>query len=83
MCIIATVYTIHVYIVCTYYIGECEVEKKGNVTAKYSSLPQPQQGSVSPVVLPVRDAKLHAAVLAEVALQPHRFLRDLVQNSEH
>ena len=41
---IATVYPIHVHSV-HYYTGECEREKKGTVTAKYSSLSQPQQGS--------------------------------------
>ena len=41
---VATVYPIHVHSV-HYYTGECEREKRGTVTAKYSSLPQPQQGS--------------------------------------
>ena len=34
-------------------------------------------------MLPVGDAELHVAVLAEVALQPDRFLGDLVQDPEH
>ena len=57
------------------------------IHSKYSPFLYPHSVEVvstdSPVVLPVRDAELHVAALAEVPLQPNGLPRYLVENPEH